>query len=116
MLCACSTDHGGNQVTVQDLQKKMAKDKGLVVLDVRTVPELTAELRKLDGVVNIPLQELEQRLAEMKPYQKSTVYVICRSGNRSDVAMRILRDHGYDAVNVTGGMRAWRAAFGEKNR
>ncbi|MFZ1729209.1 MAG: rhodanese-like domain-containing protein [Bacteroidota bacterium] len=116
MLCACTNNQGGENISVQDLQKKMAKDKGIVVLDVRTVPELTAELGKIDGVVNIPVQELEQRLAEMKRYQKSPVYVICRSGNRSGVATGILRQHGYDAYNVTGGMRAWREAFGEKNR
>ncbi|MBE0643538.1 MAG: rhodanese-like domain-containing protein [Bacteroidetes bacterium] len=116
LVCACSTEKPGEQVSVQDLQKKIAKDKGSVVLDVRTAPELTSELGKLDGVINIPVQELEQRLAELKAYQKSPVYVICRSGNRSGVATRILREHGFEAYNVTGGMRAWRAAFGANNR
>ncbi len=116
MICACSTGESGGEVSVKELQKKLAKDKNLVVLDVRTGPELVGELGKIDGVINIPVQELEQRLGELKKYDKSQVYVICRSGNRSGVATRILRDKGFDAFNVSGGMRAWRAAFGAKNR
>ncbi len=115
LLCACTTKAGEGEVTVQELQKKMAGDKELVVLDVRTAPELTAELGKLDGVINVPLQELEQRLPEMKKFEKSPVYIIRRSEYRSGIATRILREKGYDAHNVTGGMRAWRAAFGTKN-
>lgn len=39
-----------------------------------------------------------------------TIVVACRSGNRSKRATRLLRKQGFDARNLRGGMRAWRAA------
>ena len=39
--------------------------------------------------------------------------MICRSGNRSQRATRILRKAGLDARNVTGGMAAWQRAGGQ---
>lgn len=42
--------------------------------------------------------------------QTTTLYVVCRSGNRSARAVEALRRAGYDAHNVTGGMNAWAAA------
>ncbi len=39
-----------------------------------------------------------------------TLVVVCRSGNRSTRATKMLTKAGYDAVNLTGGMMAWQAA------
>jgi rhodanese-related sulfurtransferase len=57
---------------------------------------------------HIPLAELAIRSAEIPADQ--TVYVICRSGNRSDRAAEALNGAGWQAVNVAGGMRQWAAA------
>ena len=87
-----------------------------VVLDVRTESELTGSLGTLEGILHIPLQKLPDRYAELDSLRNKSIYVICRSGNRSGKAASFLSDKGYRAVNVVGGMRAWRAAFGDADR
>jgi rhodanese-related sulfurtransferase len=79
---------------------------GAVLLDVRE-PEETAAGR-IESAVAIPLGELAQRLDELP--SDTTIVVVCRSGNRSSVATRALNATGFDAVNVAGGMLAWRDA------
>ena len=54
----------------------------------------------VDGSVNIPLNEVEQRLAEFD--NKAQIVVFCRSGGRSGQAKSILEKHGYTNV-VNGG-------------
>ncbi len=94
-------------VTVQDLKTAMEKDSNFVILDVRTPPELQGPLGHINGVINIPVQVLDQKVNELEPYKDKKIYVICRSGNRSRLATKILRQNGYNAVNVMGGMRAY---------
>lgn len=98
-------------MTVDELKQKLAaKDTNLVLVDVRTVAELTGELGSIPGIINIPVDEISTRYTELEKYKNKEIAVICRSGNRSGKATTILRDKGLNAVNVTGGMKAWRSA------
>ncbi|MNU02909.1 hypothetical protein D3C72_2467620 [compost metagenome] len=54
----------------------------------------------------MPLGTLAGRLNELPKGQ--TIVVVCRSGARSGMGTRILREAGYDALNMAGGMNAWR--------
>jgi rhodanese-related sulfurtransferase len=112
---ACNRGASSENITVDELKNNLGH-KDIVVLDVRTPEELRGELGKLDGVVNIPVQELESRIAELQKYKEMSVYVICRSGNRSKHATGILKNNGFKAINVSGGMNAWRGTFGDKNK
>ncbi len=103
----CAQDGGFKSITVEELQKQMKEDSTLVVLDVRTPQELVGPLGKIDGVINIPVQVLEQRVGELNKYKDRNIAVICRSGNRSRMGTQILLKHGFKAVNVLGGMKAW---------
>jgi rhodanese-related sulfurtransferase len=86
----------------------MAKS-GTLIIDVREAEELTALAYDAPGVVNIPLSELENRMAEV-PKDK-TVIIACRSGNRSAQAIALLQAKGYtNTVNLSGGLYAWQAA------
>lgn len=51
-------------------------------------------------------------MAELVAVKDQPIYVICRSGNRSATATRMLLEAGYQATNVAGGMRAWNALRG----
>ena len=96
------------EISVQDL--KEARDKGadLVVLDVREPWEL--DLARLDGTLDIPMNELPERLTEV-PKDKP-VAVLCRSGARSMKVTQYLRANGYPSVsNVAGGILAWADSF-----
>lgn len=91
-------------MSVEEMKKKADAESSFIILDVRTPEELKGPLGQIDGVINIPLQQLEQRMDELKPYKDKEIAVICRSGNRSHYASEILKGKGYDAKNVLGGM------------
>jgi rhodanese-related sulfurtransferase len=74
------------------------------LLDVREPEELADGA--LAGSVNIPMEEVEQRLAEL-PTDRDIV-VICHLGGRSAHVAKLLNALGYDrALNLSGGMEAW---------
>jgi rhodanese-related sulfurtransferase len=64
---------------------------------------------RVDGAIHIPLNALMAGAGpELDPSEP--VAVICRSGNRSELASTMLQARGFDAHNVEGGMEAWEAA------
>jgi len=77
---------------------------GAFVLDVREPDEFAGGT--IPGAINIPLGVLPHRLSEIP--RDRTIACLCRSGNRSGKAQALLLGEGYDAVNLTGGMLAWR--------
>ena len=104
---AQDTSNTRKDITVSQLKKQMQADTNLVILDVRTKEELTGKLPKIKSAINIPLQELEKRIDELKPYKNRNIAVICRSGHRSSKAYVILKKQGYNVENVLGGMKAY---------
>jgi len=84
-----------------------AMQDGAVMLDVRTRPEFKSG--HIPGAHHISVQSLPQRLPQIaRRYENDRVLVICQSGRRSSAAVRLLRAEGVDAINVTGGMAAWK--------
>lgn len=96
------------EVTVHDY--KTARDRGdaPLLLDVRRPDEYATA--NLDGV-HIPLQELPDRVGELEAHRDEQIVVHCRSGARSARAVEYLRAQGYDAVNLKGGILAWKDAY-----
>ncbi|MEO8147807.1 MAG: rhodanese-like domain-containing protein [Bacteroidia bacterium] len=66
------------------------------VLDVRTRGEFMGG--NVAGSINIPLQEVQQRLDEIKSLQQPII-LCCASGNRSGQATAFLKDNGIDCEN-----------------
>lgn len=95
-------------ITVEGVRARMAEGKPFI-LDVRTVPEYDGPLGHIEGSYLIPVQELENRLEELKPYKDQELIVVCRSGNRSRRATKLLNSYGFKAINMLGGMKAWKA-------
>lgn len=105
----CSTkDSTYNSINVDQLKKEMKENPNMIILDVRTPEELVGPLGKIDGVINIPVQNLEDRITELDKYKDKKINVICRSGNRSGKASAILFEKGFNVSNVEGGMKAYR--------
>lgn len=77
---------------------------GARLVDVRTPGEFAAG--HIAGAVNIPLQQLDSRLAELQPRDVAVV-VYCRSGHRSGNAARLLKSAGFPAVHDLGPMSRW---------
>lgn len=80
-----------------------SKWPGVPLIDVRGRDE-HAQVH-VPGSRNIPLDELASNLASLPP--DTTMYVMCGSGKRSTQAVSLLTEHGFDAVNATGGITEW---------
>jgi len=94
-------------IMVADVQKKISAKDNILLLDVRTATEFDGPLGHIAGAVLLPVQELEQRIDELNEHKEKEIIVICRSGNRSQTGTHILISHGFNAVNMLGGMKAW---------
>jgi phage shock protein E len=80
-----------------------AKEKikmGALILDVRTAGEYQGG--HVEGALNIPVQDLESRLGELKD-KKRAIVVYCASGMRSASAAKILTSGGFSDVTNAGG-------------
>ena len=87
--------------------EELSKKKGITCLDTRTKEEYQRGHGK--GFVNIPLDELRERIGELE--KEKPVYVMCQSGLRSYLACRILTQNGFDCYNFSGGYRLYEAVF-----
>ncbi len=88
----------------------LPRDGSVTLLDTRTPYEYTQS--HADGFINIPVDELRERLTEIDP--SKPLYVMCQSGLRSYIACRILSQEGYDCYNFSGGYRFYSAVIHEK--
>ena len=90
--------------------ENLPRDGSVFLLDTRTPYEVMNG--KIDGFVNIPLDELRGRLDEIP--KDRPVYVHCHSGLRSYLACRILTGNGYDCYNLAGGWRLYELVINER--
>lgn len=91
------------------LAKRLVEQEGALVLDVRTWAEY--ELGHVDNAVQIPHDELEERIQEVVDAQggdkNKPIVTYCRSGRRSGIAKEILTKHGFAKVTNLGGYDDW---------
>jgi rhodanese-related sulfurtransferase len=84
-----------------------ANDQAALILDVRTAEEFADA--HIDGALNIPVQELQQRYVELGQDKQQSIIIYCRSGARSAMAARMLSQLGFTRVKDIGAMSNWRA-------
>jgi rhodanese-related sulfurtransferase len=94
-------------INVEQLSEKLETDSSLVLLDVRTEGEFDGPMGHLENAILIPVQNIKDRYTELEGYKDKEIIVYCRSGNRSSKATSFLREKGYNATNLEGGMIAW---------
>jgi phage shock protein E len=76
--------------------EKIIREKTCTVVDVRTPAEFMGG--NVNNSINIPLQEIQQRLSELKRL-KSPLVLCCASGARSAIATQFLTAQGIECVN-----------------
>lgn len=87
-----------------ELEQLLASDSEAIILDVREAAEFA--FGHIPRAFSIPLGELDSRMAELD--KNAAIYVVCRSGSRSDLAAQKLSAAGYNhVVNVLPGMSGW---------
>lgn len=95
------------EVSVRDLNKKMARSDDYVLLDVRTPGEV--EEGYIEGALNIDVKEdnFESRISSLD--KSKTYYVYCEAGVRSAKAANLMLQQGFTSVySVKGGIRDWK--------
>ncbi len=91
-------------MTPKEVAAEMNGGKPLFMLDVREPAEWVEG--HVAGAKHIPLGQLLERLDELDPKQE--MIVMCKSGGRSGLACELLSEKGYNVVNMTGGLSAWK--------
>jgi phage shock protein E len=75
---------------------RKALDSGALVIDVRSPQEYASG--HFSTAINIPHNQIEQRLGELGEDKKRPIVLYCYAGSRSAVAQRILRAHGFISI------------------
>ncbi len=94
----------GTTASLQWHELDAALASGATLIDVRTPAEHAAS--SIPGAVPVPLDDLRSRLDELP---SGRLVVHCAVGVRGHTAVRILTQHGRDAVNLDGGYVTWSA-------
>lgn len=93
-----------NVINNEELHTRLEANENIVVLDVRETAEYA--FNHIPNAISIPLGELENRLEELN--KEEDIFVVCRTGNRSDLAAQKLTEKGFPKViNVVPGMSEW---------
>ena len=92
VLVGCFGPKGGN----------MKLPDNAVLLDVRRIEEFNAG--HIDGAVLVPHDMIAEKVGAVVPDKNTPVYVYCRSGRRSAIAVEAMRKLGYTNLTDLGGM------------
>ncbi|MEH7385915.1 sulfurtransferase TusA family protein [Bacillus sp. JJ1521] len=91
-------------ISNEELETAISSGKEILVLDVREAAEYA--FNHIPEAISIPMGELEERVDELNKDQE--IYVICRTGSRSDLASQKLTEKGFkNIINVFPGMTKW---------
>ncbi|HEX7786821.1 MAG TPA: rhodanese-like domain-containing protein [Methylomirabilota bacterium] len=94
-------------ISPQDLKARLDRRDPVILLDVRE--DWETALCRLDNATHIPIEEIEFRTAELDPADEIVVY--CHHGVRSAAVAGFLRQQGFRAVNLEGGLDQWARAI-----
>ncbi len=97
---------GVQDISVEDLKKKLDQKQDFVFLDVREPFEY--QIAKIKGTKLIPLGQIESHLDELGSFKDKEVVAHCHHGGRSRRALEFLRSKGFKNLkNVAGGIDDW---------
>ncbi len=99
-----------NVMKNEELQQKIDANQDIVVLDVREAAEYA--FSHIPNAKSVPLGDLDEYLNEFD--KEAEIYVVCRTGNRSDLAAQQLTAAGFkQVINIVPGMSEWTGPTGK---
>lgn len=91
-------------ISNEELQAVLKDDSNALLLDVRESAEFA--FGHIEGAKSLPLGEVDTALGDLN--KEANIYVVCRTGNRSDLVAQKLAAAGFEKVtNVVPGMSEW---------
>ena len=98
----------GPMMNTDDFKRRLDTNKDLLVLDVRTAEDFVGEQGHIEKAVNIPVEDLQQRMDEIGNYLEQPVAIVCRTDKKSATAALLLTEEGFADVHIVrGGMTKW---------
>ncbi len=99
--------------------KALAETGSSIIIDIRTPKELLPENGGplFDKALNIDFYapDFKEKLKQLDPNEKYLIY--CRSGNRTNQALEIMKDLGFENVtDLAGGRKAWLKTFPDEDK
>ncbi|HYQ81412.1 MAG TPA: rhodanese-like domain-containing protein [Anaeromyxobacteraceae bacterium] len=95
------------EIAPADLAERLRRRPWPQLVDVRTPAEFAGG--HVRGAVNVPVTEFRARLDSLGLDPARPVVAVCLTAHRSVPAVRLLRQRGFEAMQLAGGMRAWRS-------
>lgn len=102
----------GIEITPAELDQKRRNGEPLQIVDVRNPWE--HEIASIEGDVLIPLHTLGARIQDLDRTRPAVVY--CHHGSRSFMAAHALRQAGFEAYSLQGGIDRWTSEIDRKLR
>jgi uncharacterized membrane protein YdjX (TVP38/TMEM64 family)/rhodanese-related sulfurtransferase len=98
-------------IEVDELKRRLDSGEAVSVIDVRGPDEFVGPLGHIATARNVPVAELNGRLAELTGLERTPIVLVCRTDKRSAAAAQTLRAAGFTQVNVLRrGMEQWNEA------
>jgi len=115
ILAACTPPADGSKsgagqeiISVKELAEQIQLERAPLIVDVRSEKEYTEA--HIPGAVNIPYDQLGDRLSEIDAAKTDEIVVHCLSGYRAEIAEKLLSEAGYSNVrDLDGHMNAWQS-------
>ena len=104
---SCTSSSTETSISMSEFKKLYSQNQNINVIDVRTQGEFNGPLGHIPTAKLMPLSNIQESVNILKKLGSESIYVVCRSGNRSGRATSILLKNGINAINVEGGMKAW---------
>ena len=106
LLAGCTQPQSmQSKLTSEQAYRAITEDNTIILVDVRTVEEFREG--HIKESINIPLDQLTQRIERVVSNKKTTIFVVCRSGNRSAQASDVLVSLGYQSIVDIGSVFSW---------
>lgn len=93
------------EISCQEVHQRLQNGEPLLLLDCRE-PDEHQWVAIRDSVL-VPMRQLPERIAELEPHRGQAVVVYCHLGGRSAHAAAWLREQGFNARTMSGGIDQW---------
>ena len=98
-----------NDMKVEELHAWRTEGRAHTLVDVREPSEHASS--RIEGALLIPLRQLQSHVSQLP--RDRPIVVHCQSGGRSAIAAAMLKVQGFDARNLSGGIKAWKSRIRE---
>lgn len=86
---------------------QMINKEDALVVDIRDKKDFSAG--HLSNAKNIPFASLAGRMGELEPHKSHPLILVCKTGTTVSVASKMLKEKGFNAIRMSGGMMEWEA-------